>query len=362
MKRRVIIVLNMLLFLSSWIFANVDLKVGDIRLVIEDYSGSVSLYRKAEGGEFIPLFDSKSFTSNSVFYVLFDKTVYKVSKDAGFTIESKSSIEENIATMICTLKNKLSLTITYTLFSSVVENPEDSVKVNIEFTNLDDTSHLIGIKAVFDTWLAENAGIHFTTVLRDKLNTEYYFTNIDQDQWIESANEDVAVRFLLSGDQVTRAQTIAVANKDVFSNLIWTPPLSVGKGFDSLYSYNNSALSIAWQPLILSDNSSKKIQFYISTAAGKNNPVDIRFLRNNPAATDFFSDSIDNMDLNHFIDIYPDIPDSDDIRFFDSDDVIEIRRLLAIIRELESDSSSVNREEILQLNAEVDLIFEKLGR
>lgn len=331
MKRCTIAMLIML-SIYGMAYADVDLTVGTIRLVITDFKGSVSLYREAKNRKFIPLFDSKSFTRDSTFYVLLDKSVYNVDANSGFRIES--SFEGSTATMICTLENKVNVTMRYTLFSSVAGNPEDSVKVSIEFTNLAEFSQLIGIKSVFDTWLGEHSGTHFTTVLSDKLSTEYYFTDIRNDLWVQSANEEVSVRFLLAGEQVTQAQTIAIANKNVFSGLTWSPILSVGRGFDSLQSYNNSALLIIWQPLILDSGSVKEIHFYISTAAGKDYPVDIRLIGNNPIATTPFSDY----------------------------DITEIRRLLAIIHELDTNSRNINREEILQLNAEVDLMLEKIGR
>lgn len=366
-----------LLLVSGKAFADVDLTVGDVRLVITDYNGFISLYRKGETDEFISVFDPNSFSSASAFYVLLDQKVYKLSEDSSFTIES--SFEENVATMVCTLENKVSVSVMWTIFSSAEENPEDSVQIAVEFVNLDDVPHLIGFKAVFDTRLGENSGIHFTTALRDELDTEYYFTNMDEDLWIRSGNEDVSMNFLLSGDEITAPQSIAVANKNVFSNLSWAPPLSVGRNFNSLQSYNNSALAVTWQPVILEPDSSNEVKFFMSTATGSDYPADINFMRNNSA-------------LDYFIDGYPELPDSALDYFVDAnseaslltdaeilpsadsqvapspvlpDNTEEIRMLLdfinGIIQELEANSSSVSREEMLMINAEIDIIMGAVG-
>ncbi len=328
-------------FIGTFLFANVDATVGNIRIVIEDYTGALSVYRKNSDNTFSSMFDSKTFTKTPVFYVLYDDAVLPVSSAGGFKMES--SFKDTRATVTAILKNKLELVIHYDLFSANDRGFIDSIKVSASVKNLRESSHEVGIKAIFDTWLGENTVTHFTTELRQKIVTETNFTNIENEKWIQSANLTDVVRFIFPEDSLSSIDEIVVANKTLLSQLNWYYSVQRGREFHSLNSYNNSALAITWDNFILSTEVYDDVSFFILTGEPS---IQIPFTwppKETPDITDF------NISENAYSNL-------------SQEDLKEILRILDTINTLKENNNYLSEQEILKLNAQVDAILDNARR
>ena len=347
--KRILFCCFFLVSLCAVLCADVDTESGKLRLVIEDYDGSFFLYRKNVHGSYVSLLDAKRYSLNSGFYVLFEKNIQKLTRSGGVRIHSEKT--EDGAKLVFAVKNRLVCKIDFTFFSS--DGREiDSVRMDTSLLNIDDAPRLTGLKVVFDTWLGENSLRHFSTALRDSVTSECYFNDMSREQWIQSADGEVAMRLLLWGKDITKIQTAAIANKDVLAVPVWVPSLVPERKFDSIHSYNNSAVSVLWEPRRLNPEEELKVRFYITTAAGKRVPADIAVLKN-PSLSHSVPDAYAD-DSTSFA-APPPQPDR-----LQGDSAAYIRSLLLRIRELEADPSSASADEISKLNAEVDAALLKL--
>ena len=347
--KRFIIMCALCVSVFSALFAKVDVRDGKLRLVIEDYDGNFYLYRKNVRGNYVSLLDSKRYSLNSGFYVLYGKSVQKLMRSGGVSIASEQTSSGARLTFSC--EEKFVCTVDFTFLASDGKET-DSIRIDAGVKNISDDSRLLGLRVFFDTWLGENSGQHFSTALRSAVVSECYFNDMSREQWIQSSNDEVSLRFLFEGNKITPVQTLALANKDVLSVPVWAPVFVSDRKFDSLQSYNNSALSAAWEPRYLNHGEELKVVFYISTGAGRIHPADYKTLRAGSFDAGFALDK-EGESMASFKALPPPV---DNIR---DDDEAYIRFLIARVRELEADPSAANREQILKLTAEIDEVLLK---
>ena len=347
--KRFMIICILCVSVFSALFAKVDIRDGKLRLVIEDYDGNFYLYRKNIRGNYVSLLDSKRYSLNSGFYILYDKSVQKLMRSGNLSVVSEETASG--ARLTFSSEEKFVCVIDFTFLASDGKET-DSMRIDATVKNTSEEAKLIGLKGFFDTWLGENSGEHFSTALHGSIPSECYFTDTAREQWIQSSNDDVALRFLVAGDNITPIQTLALANKDVLSVPVWAPVFVPDRKFDSLQSYNNSAVSLAWTPQYLNPGEELSVCFYISTGAGRIVPADYKTLRAGSWNTGFASDKAEAA-----LAPYKAPPDPvDNIR---DDEEAYIRFLISRVRKLEANPSAANHEEIMQLTAEIDAVLLK---
>lgn len=332
----------LMIFMSYSLFADVDTTIGTIRLVVEDNTGSISMYRKVNDTSFVALFDSKTLTKNPMFFVSFGSDVYKLRSDAGFKLSS--SVTGNTVTLACVLSGKVTVTVNFNVFSSVPGTPEDSIAVNVKATNIHDEPREIGIKAFFDTWLGESSLAHFSTAIKSSISSEYELVDLTTERWIQSSNDNLFVRLLFEDNQITQPERVVVANKSMLTQSVWNPGLVVGRSFHSLASYNNSALTVTWKKELLNTQEACEHRLCILTATAERNIPDMSL-----------SDLLGVQQKNYGIPF-----DIGSIK--NPADIARILEIVAIIHELQSNENYITEDEIIKLNAEVDEILARAGR
>ncbi len=346
MKRLLCIIVFVIIQAS--LFANVDKTVGNIRLVIEDYNGSVTIFRKSGNDKFVSLLDSKTFTKSPAFFIFLNGAVLPVNVETGFKITS--SFKDDQATLTAVLKNKLELTVVYDLFATKNDGTVDAVKITASIKSLSKSNQEVALKAFFDTMLGENTTTHFSTALRNQITSETQFTNILNEKWIQSASSTDVIRFIIPENQLISIDNITVANKYLLSQLNWIYNVQRGREFHSLNSYNNSALAITWNQFILDEEPYNNVEFYILTGepsvilpstwplvSEPNTTAEVRQQTSTPQTVNAFS-------------------------HLSPEDLERILIILDTINTLKADNTYLNEQEILSLNAEVDEILENSRR
>ena len=347
--KRFIFICALCISVCTLLYAKVDIYDGKLRLVIEDYDGNFYLYRKNLQGNYVSLLDSKRYSLNSGFYILYGKSVQKLMRSGDLSIFSEETASGARLTFVS--EEKFICTIDFVFLASDGKE-SDSLRIDASVKNVSQESKLVGLKVFFDTILGENSGTHFSTALHGSISSECYFNDMSREQWIQSSNDNVALRFLFAGDNITPIQTLALANKDVLSVPVWAPVFVPDRKFDSLQSYNNSALCASWEPKYLTSGEELSVCFYITTGAGRLLPADYKTLRSGITGTSSVSDKGADS-LSAFKSLPPPV---DNIR---DDTDAYIRFLIARVRELEENPAAASREEITRLQAEIDAVLLK---
>ncbi len=337
--KKTIVIFILLAALAAPLLANVDENIGNLRVVIENYTGSIGLYKKLDDGSYLSLFDSKTFTKSPSFFVNYNGKAVPLNSSGGFKLTSSYKNEQAIIT--AEMRNKLKVVIYLDFFASTSNGTIDSVKITSVATNLTEVEQEVAVKAFFDTSLGENTTAHFISSMGREINTEMSFNSLSDEAWIQSGNANAIARFFVP--RISNVDSLTMANKNLLIQTPWNYNVQSGREFHSLNSYNNSALAITWQPRVVKKDPVDMLELYILTGeisgyvptswppTQKENTVFIPEIQSP-------TDGLSRQDLE------------------------KIKEILATIELLQADNSYLNEQEILSLSSEVDAILKNAGR
>ncbi|MCM1321113.1 MAG: hypothetical protein NC041_05025 [Bacteroides sp.] len=331
---------------------------GIYKIIMREPSGTFSLYAyDADAGKSVPLLSAIDNSSYTKFFLKYGKTVYALDQNSGVEITQK--LTDSGVSVQYTVKDKAAVTFSMTFLSSAPDKEADIIQCVLSLRNISASGVSCALKGVFDTCLGELTSRHFSTASHVSLNNEHQFFSMAKDKWVRTSNGSVSMQFILDGENISDIETVTVANRDILLSDTWMPPVVVGRRFNSLYSYNNSALSIHWKPQKLSPQQTVSFCFYLSAAVNEGIPAD--------TASPYFTGALvssaspkeaapaetDEFDDNDF---------SADYAVITKEQLDEkyIAALLERIRHLENDFESIDKNEIRRLNAELDAILEKV--
>ena len=144
---------------------------------------------------------------------------------------------------------------------------DDIVKVRISVVNKGKKRNTFALEGVFDTVLGEKTQKHFSTANIQSINSETQFYDMSASRWILSQGQGAAVQFLLYGADTTKIESVTLGNKDLLSLPMRRPLFVPSRSFDSVTSYNNSALAVHWPETTLESGAEAAVIFYIALSA-----------------------------------------------------------------------------------------------
>lgn len=270
-------ILLVILFVSSFAFAkDFDGVFGIYRMELHEKSGTFTLSMlDNEGEKYIPVFNSLDNSSGTLFYLKSGSKVYPLSKLGGVPVIQ--NMNDNTATITYNIKNEAEVNLIFSFCSSesgTFTEYSDLVVVDVLVKNISKKTKIFSLRGVFDTLFGENTQNHFTTKNINSLNTEAVFNSMYSDKWIKSSDGKNSIKFLLDGETITRPSSVVVANRDILKVDSWDPKVVPGRGFNSLFSLNNSAVGITWNSYKIAPEKLFGIRFYLSGASSSNEPAD----------------------------------------------------------------------------------------
>lgn len=367
--------------------AEIEGVFGIYRVVLHDKAGTFSLYMEnSKNSKYVPVLNPLDSSSGTRLYLKAGSFVYVLSKGAGVPVSQY--LTDNGFHIEYTVKNIALVTLDFSFCSSQtgeLDEFADVITVDAFVKNITKKTGNFALKAVFDTCLGETVAKNFSTKIIPSINEEVSFLSMENDEWIRTSDGINSIQFLLDGDTVTKPLSVTLANRDILLTDVWTPNLIPGRGYNSLFSFNNSAVCIHWDSYRVSPQLQSTMRFYITAASDGYNPVDMN--------SKFFAKEEDGEDSEDLMDVQEqDIEDvekleekvvvpEEKVEPIEDDsiqdlnpyeytqpitseqlDPVYIKQLLEKIENMETDSSDIDREEILRLNAELDAILEFLRR
>ena len=234
--------------------------------------GNVKLYLNGKLGTYnISVLDDRAVSYNvletydectsSFFSLLIGTKEYKLSDKTGISVAARST--ENGGQLLYSVQKLANVIVDFTCIKSDPQKLEDIVQVTVSVQNITKRLEAYGIKAVLDTVLGEKFSAHFYD--KEKLiNQELQVKNFDDLKSISSKNSKAAMEVLFACADATLPEVFSLANKDVFTLTGWIPSCGDGKPFDSVFSYNNSAVGLNWPSVKVNPEESFSVKFYIA--------------------------------------------------------------------------------------------------
>ncbi len=313
--------------------ANPELISGNLKLVVYADSGRFTLYKLSPVGKnrFEPLFDDRNGSSTSWFSVLSNGRIFNLMPRAGRKPEVIS--EDASIRVVFTPSDDFQVVQRYSFGGFAADNTQSLTII----TTVENTSGKPGdfaVKALIDTNLGENAGIHYRTNLKDRISSETrLIPSESMDSWIVSSGKDASLMFPFASWSPV-PETVFVANWERLKTLSWAPSISEGRSFNTIYSVNDSALLFLWPTQTLGANKTLTVKMSI----GDQERLSLNQLP--PAAS--AAETIPNLD-----------------RSGSRNEVIE--RILTRIAEIEQNPGSASDTELLELNELLDTYLSETG-
>ena len=372
-------------------------KVDNIKMLLKGKIGSFQLYAVDSYGAEVPLLAGYDEFTSSFVSLLVDKKEYRLSDKIGIIIGARE--KEDGAQLVYVVQDVARVLLDFTCIPATSDYAANVLRVDVFVENKGKETKNFGIKNVLDTYLGEHEHVHFTAGDGKFYNHEIQYRKMNKLKWIYSGNSKAGMQVLLEGADITSPEVLSLSNKDVLALPAWIPDLVEGRPFDSVFSYNNSAICMNWENLKIKPNEEKQITYYIAFTT-KNQPlVGEEFLKYfgqvggyNPVSSErknsgsrkiseWTEDEVLSAESKanavkaksskelpvEKVDVVVADEKKDSNVQVDEKSIEKeklnyeyIQQLVDKINKLESSNSSIDKNELFRLNTELDIILDKL--
>lgn len=381
---------------------DITYKDGAIYIRVKQNLGTFNIGVINSAEKTIPVLSTNEEFTTSPLYLKTSKKTYTLRND-GY-IKTYASRTKNVISMHYQMDKKFEVVVDFEFFKSSEDTHTDMLKVTYTVTNLSDKKDDFALKAIYDTVLGESDSYHFYTSENLPIKNEVSYRTMQNQKWFTSKNKNAAMQFLLNGADTTAPELVALANYSTFQKNSWEPEMLSYRAFDTVLSYNNSAVGILWPSIKLNPQKSYKNVFYLAFATDGEEPCGHNYLfkpeekveESSVEKVDFTNQKnvistpqeinppvqVINKDPEEKSKQLPpqveipvekeEVPEIEPIQTTQSETKLNsglkpeqltpeyIQQLIDRITELENDSSTVNAQEIIDLNTELDLILSVL--
>jgi hypothetical protein len=347
--------------------AAVKCESGKVRFVLRGSLGTCELYAVDRDGTAVPVFAGYDSFSSTYFLVKAGKTEYKLAAAGGITAAAVKTAGGGKITYSVPRTADVSAELSF--MKTQPGSDDDMLKVQLSVTNRRTRTDSFALKGVFDTVLGEKTDTHFSTAQTKSVNSEVQFRTMKNEKWITSRGDGTAVQFLFDGPGITPPSLVTLGNKDIVSLPLWEPVAASTRSFDNVMSYNNSAVAVNWDKTELKPGQTASVVFYIVLASGGDEPAGGAYLTSlsgdgtGKAGTEQSPSAVQTPVPAALPPLTVPKQKTDvpfDVITEEKLDPEYIRALISRINSLEDDGSTVNRDELLRLNTELDAILAKL--
>ena len=369
-------------------------RFGKVQLKIKSGTGSYTIAVLNEKDKPLPVLSTANEYVTNAFYLKNSKKTYNLITDN--VVRSSARQTSDGAIITYEIPSVAQVSVYFSCMASQKKKDVDMIKTTVTVKNLSDRNDDFAFKGVFDTVLGEAAAFHFYTWEDIPVKNEVLYRTLQNQKWFVSKNTNAAMQFFFSGADCTAPEIVALANYSTLEKNSWEPDMLNYRVFDTVLSYNNSAVCAIWKALKLAPSESGKIVFYIALSGDGTPATGEKYIYSKDFAvkadeeeengksvtgleviTPFSSPELEEA-LPAEVTEFPvetagepvkisDAPETSDeipsVDFYIQNMTQEqlspeyIQDLLDRIAALEEDSPSFNRQELLRLNAELDAIL-----
>lgn len=378
---------------TGWIKSskkNINERYGKIQLRIKSGIGSYTIAALNENDKPVQVLSKANEYVTNAFYLKTSKKIYNLVTDRSVRVSTKKTSDG--ARILYEIPSVAQVTVNFSCLASDKNKDSDMVKVTVSIKNISTRNEEYSFKSVLDTVLGEAAAYHFYTFEDVPVKSEVLYRTLQNQKWFVSKNLNGVLQLFFTGADCTTPELVALANYSTLEKNTWEPDMMSYRVFDTVLSYNNSAVCTIWKPIKIAPSESGKIVYYLALS-GDGRPAsgekyiyskDFKNSETKEKALDaagpklITSYSDEQTQLSEPEDGVTELKDESSLSDGDGSAEIPyvdfniqnmtpehltpeyIQSLLDRIAELEEDTSSVNRQELLQLNAELDAILNYL--
>ncbi len=356
---------------------------GSIKLRIRNRIGSFNVaIVDEEAKKSMSVFSTSDEYTTSGFYLKVGKKIIELNSDS--SVRRSAWKTDTGAALGYRIENLADVIIYFDVFASSEDYDIDSLKVTAKVSNMSKKKEYYALKVVLDTILGETDRHHFYDSNNVPVKNEVSFREFDENKWFVSKNSSGALQIIFDGGECTKPELVALANYSTLASRNWEPDLLTYRAFDTVLSYNNSAVGITWPRHRIGAEEQFTEVFYLSTALGERMPSGAAYVlgiepepsaqpvvvqkepepKNDEAPVEEKKEEpvvkVEEKVEEPVSTLPPYVPF--DVKTLTRQQLSPeyIQKLLDRISALEESDDSIDREELVLLNAELDAILEAL--
>ena len=207
---------------------------------------------------------ANEFTTNG-FYLKAGKKIISLNTDN--SVKASTEKTKNGAAIKYDVANLADVLVAFDFLSTEKDSPADMVKITATVTNKSKKNDEFTLKAILDTVLGESGSYHFITSDGIPVKNEVAYRTLQYQKYFLSINDSAGMQIFFTGADCTEPDFVGLANYATVTKTGWEPAMTVVRAFDTVFSYNNSAVCSIWKPVMLPPEKSFKVVFYIALAA-----------------------------------------------------------------------------------------------
>ena len=238
---------------------------GNIKFYARPKKGTFALFVMNADEKAIPVISSANEYTTSSFYLKAGKKIIKLCDDSSVVSAAKRT-EKGIKIRYAIDKVAVVI-IDFEAISTKEGEPEDTVKVTASILSQSKKKTDFALKFICDTVLGETDRHHFYTSQNLPVKNEVLYHSMQEEKWFLSKNAKAAMQFILDGEGISPVESLALANFATLNTGKWEADMTSFRSFDTVLSYNNSAVGIYWPKSTLANEETCSDVFYISLAA-----------------------------------------------------------------------------------------------
>ena len=254
---------------------------------ITNIYGNIKLYANPKKGTFaisvlnadekaVNVMSSANEYTTTSFYLQAGKKLFKLCDDSSVVSAAKKT--EKGLRLRYTIERNAVVIIDFECFSSVEGEAEDSIKVTAAIVSLAKKKTDFALKLLFDTVLGETDRHHFYNSEGLPVKSEVIYHSMEEEKYFTSKNAKGSMQMIFAGADTTPVQSVILANFTTLDTKKWEPDMTNFRSFDTVLSYNNSAVGVFWPKTSLEPDAEKDFVFYLSMATGDTVPGGVNYI------------------------------------------------------------------------------------
>ena len=244
--------------------------IGNVKINTRPKKGTFSIAAVNQDGKAIPVFSTANEYTTTSFYLKAGKKLVKLCDDSGVVSAAKKTAKG--LSIRYTIEKVAIVQIDFDCLASKEGYAEDTIKITACIHSLAKKKQDFALKLVMDTVLGETDRHHFYTSEDSPVKGEVLYHSMKDEKWVVSKNAKATMQLIFEGADITPIESVALANFTTLDTKKWEADMTTFRSFDTVLSYNNSAVAVYWPKDSLEPEQEQSQIFYISLAAGENIP------------------------------------------------------------------------------------------
>lgn len=260
---------------NGWVKAksrNIDVSFGIIRIKVKPNYGLFNISVINDMDKSIPVLATANEYISSSFYLKAGKKIYKLNENSSVKYSAEVNYEQKSVLITYSIPDVADVKVTFNAIRSSADSDFDMLKIYSEIVNTGSKKAELALKVVLDTVLGEVDRHHFYDNENTPVRNELGLRNVDGQKWFVSKNSSASMQIFPYGYDTTTPEFFALANLSTFQNGNWEPDMLSYRTFDTVLSYNNSAVCIIWPESRVASTEKKSSVFYLAFSTGDIKP------------------------------------------------------------------------------------------